>query len=93
MNQSYLSQLDLKSLIKVSATIGCGGGVVVGLIMLIIAMFSDTNFVGFLSIIATPLYGLISSVIYAVLGYPIYKWWCNKIKGQKISGIFVEHQQ
>jgi hypothetical protein len=86
----YRSQLDLNSLIRISAIVGFGGGVITAAISLVLAMFPSTSFVGFLAILAIPLYGVISGVINAFIGYPIYKWWCNKVKGQKLSGIFVE---
>jgi ABC-type enterochelin transport system permease subunit len=86
-------KLNLLSLVLVTSLSGfCGGLVwavitslldILGLIELIKFSSYITNFLTF------PLIGLFFSAFFALLGYPLYQYFCQKIKGQKLSGLFI----
>ena len=90
MTRIFHTQLSLKSLIKISATINFLGGLVLGTVLFIISLFGEPSIVDFISVIATPAVSVVNGVIMAVVAYPLYKRWCEKVKGQRVSGFFVE---
>ena len=90
MIRIFHTQLSLKSLIKISATINFIGGLVFGVLFFIIALFGEPTIVDLISVVATPAVAGINGVMMAVVAYPFYKRWWAKIKGQKVSGFFVE---
>ena len=90
MTRIFHTQLNLKSLIKISATINFIGGLVFGVLIFIIALFGEPTTVDLISVIATPAVSVVNGVMMALVAYPFYKRWCAKIKGQKVSGFFVE---
>jgi len=85
MTRIFHTQLSLKSLIKISATINFIGGLVFGVLIFIIALFGEPTIVDLISVVA-----IVNGVMMALVAYPFYKRWCAKIKGQKVSGFFVE---
>ncbi|WP_143165534.1 hypothetical protein [Ferrimonas marina] len=95
MNKEFRSELDIKSLMKVLGVCGFGTGVILMIISLFAGMFFQPYESGadvFLGSVILPLTGGFYGLLNALFGYPFYKWWCNRNRGQKISGIFVEEQ-
>ena len=90
MTRIFHTLLSLKSLIKISATINFIGGLVFGVLIFIIALFGEPTIVDLISVVATPAVSVVNGVMMALVAYPFYKRWCAKIKGQKVSGFFVE---
>ncbi len=91
LKRTFNVELDLKSLIKISATIGFLGGFISGLILFVISVFGNPDITALFSILAAPAFSTINSILIAILGYPLYKKWCFKLKGQQLSGYFVEN--
>jgi len=87
-------QLNLLSLVLITSLSGFCGGLVwafitalldfVGLIELVKFNSYIVNFISF------PLIGLFFSAFFAMIGYPLYQYRCKRIKGQKLSGRFIQ---
>lgn len=92
MIRTFDTQLSLKSFIEVSLVINLSGGIVYGIVLFGFAILNQPSIIDFLSIVLTPLLSAINGAIMALFGYPIYKRWCFKIRGQKLSGIFVDSE-
>jgi len=86
-------QLNLLSLVLITGLSGFCGGVawaVLTSILDMIGFIELTKFNSYITnLITFPLIGLFFSAFFSIVGYPIYKWLCNKIRGQKLSGLFI----
>ena len=86
-------QLNLLSLVLLTGLSGFCGGLAWALITSFLDMIGLIELVKFNSYIANlitfPLIGLFFSAFFSVIGYPIYKWRCRQIRGQKLSGLFI----
>jgi len=86
-------QLNLLSLVLVTGLSGFCGGLVWALITSFLDLIGFIQLVKFdsfiVNLITFPLIGLFFSAFFSVIGYPIYKWRCKKIRGQKLSGLFI----
>jgi hypothetical protein len=85
--------LNLLSLILVTGLSGFCGGLVWAIITALLDIFGMIELDKFNSYITNfltfPLMGLFFSAFFALTGYPLYQYFCQKINGQKLSGIFV----
>jgi hypothetical protein len=86
-------QLSLVSLVLVTALAGFCGGLAWALLTAVLDLFGFIHLDKFGSYISNlltfPLIGLFFSAFFSVMGYPIYKWVCRRIRGQKLSGLFI----
>jgi hypothetical protein len=86
-------QLNLLSLVLVTGLSGFCGGLVWAVITSFLDLIGFIQLVKFdsfiVNLITFPLIGLFFSAFFAVIGYPIYKWRCKKVRGQKLSGLFI----
>jgi hypothetical protein len=86
-------QLNLLSLVLVTGLSGFCGGLVWAVITSFLDLIGVIQLVKFdsfiVNLITFPLIGLFFSAFFAVIGYPIYKWRCKKVRGQKLSGLFI----
>jgi hypothetical protein len=86
-------KLNLLSLVLVTSLSGFCGGLVWALItslLDIIGLIELVKFNSYISNLLTfPLIGLFFSAFFALVGYPLYQYFCQKIKGQKLSGLFI----
>jgi len=89
-------QLNLLSLILVTGLSGFCGGLVWALITALLDIIGLIELVKFNSYIVNlltfPLIGLFFSAFFALIGYPLYQYRCKRIKGQKLSGLFLNRQ-
>jgi hypothetical protein len=86
-------QLNLLSLVLLTALSGFCGGLTWAVITSIL------DFLGFIeldkfssyivNLVTFPLIGMFFSAFFSMIGYPIYKWRCRQIRGQKLSGLFI----
>jgi len=86
-------QLNLLSLVLVTGLSGFCGGLAWAIITSVLDMIGLIHLVKFnsyiVNLITFPLIGLFFSAFFSVIGYPIYKWRCRQIRGQKLSGLFI----
>ena len=90
MSQTFRTQLDFNSILKISFTLGFGAGFFYAVIGYIPFFMSGDVLSGLLMFILMPPLSGISTALTMALGVPFYNWYCNRIKGQKMSGKFVE---
>lgn len=87
-------QLNLLSLILITGLSGFCGGLAWAFITAFLDMIGFIELVKFNSYIVNfitfPLIGLFFSAFFASIGYPIYRYRCKRIKGQKLSGLFIK---
>ncbi|GEM_PF-568572 len=86
-------QLNFLSLVLVTSLSGFCGGLAWAVLTSVLDFIGFIHLVKFNSYIANlitfPLIGLFFSAFFSVIGYPIYKWRCRQIRGQKLSGLFI----
>lgn len=85
-------QLNLFSLLKLTALVGICGGIAWACLLLLLGGSGimpltrfDNYFVNFL---AFPALGLMFGLTCSLFGYPIYVWFCKQNRGLNLSGIF-----
>ena len=87
-------QFDFKSYLFISAYIGFCGSVVAIPFLLLFAPGGDVNVdVGERSLLIflfTPVSGVLNGLFLGLLGYPLYRWISNKLKGDTYTGKIVE---
>lgn len=84
-------QLDFTSLIRMSGVIGlCSGAGFIPLILYLntATVAKEPASIVFVILIA-PLIGALNGAVSGLIGYPLYKWWSQRTKGQTFTGIFV----
>ena len=85
-------QLNLFSLILVTLLSAVCGGLCMAAIMAVVQLLGFIEFQRFddpvINFIMFPLLAGFFSAVFAVLGYPLYRWICKNIRGQKLGGIF-----
>jgi len=86
-------QLNLLSLVLLTGLSGFCGGLAWALITSLLDMIGLIELVKFnsyvVNLLTFPLMGLFFSVFFAIVGYPFYRWRCQQIRGQKLSGFFI----
>ena len=90
MIRTFRSQLDFISIVKLSATIGFGGVIFIAFIVLVSAIQSGQIMQGILGLFLAPIFSALGSAFSAIIGFPFYYWYANRVSGQKISGKFSE---
>ncbi|MCF6443070.1 hypothetical protein L1077_26955 [Pseudoalteromonas luteoviolacea] len=90
MKRSFRSQLDFISIVTISAILGFGAGLFGAALVFLTAIQSGQLEQGILALLLTPIGSAAGTAFSAVLGFPFYYWYSNKIQGQKISGKFAE---
>lgn len=90
MKRKFRSELDFSSVIKIAAILGFGSGLVLSLLLLLLSMFQAVGIDSLVVVIKLPFISTLGFILNTVLGYPFYKLYCNKVKGQIISGKFLE---
>jgi hypothetical protein len=93
VKRTFRAQLDFNSIIKFSATLGFGSGILISVITFLPYYHSGELMMGLLMFILTPLATAIGAVITGSFGFPFYWWYCNKVGGQHISGKFAEESE
>lgn len=87
-------QLSLFSLMMLTSLSGFCGGLVWAAILVFarsIGLAELENFDGVIEIfIGFPIVGGLGAGLFALVGYPIYNWVCNNIRGQRLRGTFFE---
>lgn len=86
-------QLNLLSLVLLTSLSGFCGGLAWAVLTSVLDMIGIIELVKFnsyiVNLVTFPLIGLFFSSFFAFVGFPIYRWYCKRIKGQKLSGLFV----
>ncbi len=90
MKRKFRSELDFLSIIKVAAVLGFGSGLVLSLSLLAASLFNLVSVDDLAVILQLTLVSTLGMIFNATLGYPLYKLYCNKVKGQVVSGKFLE---
>lgn len=90
MKRKFRSELDFFSIIKIAAVLGFGSGIVLSLVLLLLSMFQFVGIDSLSALIKLPFVSTLGVILNAALGYPFYKFYCNQIKGQVVSGKFLE---
>lgn len=84
-------QLDFKSYMKISVFICIGFSVLYTVFIYLMGDFSNSSVSAFGSILQfLPAIAIsfVFSVVASLIMYPVYNWWCNKHRGQVMSGRF-----
>ncbi|MDH4563956.1 hypothetical protein [Pseudomonas sp. BN411] len=85
-------QLNVFSLMLVTALSAFCGGIGWALILFIanwLGMVTLERFDNVLvNFIMFPLFGAFFAAVFSLLGYPVYKWVCKNLRGQRLTGIF-----
>ncbi|RRQ24715.1 hypothetical protein D5687_00735 [Guyparkeria sp. SCN-R1] len=85
-------QLNLFSLIKLTGLVGLVGGVSWAGILFVLGvtglvqMERFDNYLG--NFLFFPVFAAFFGVVFSVVGYPLYRWVCQNLRGQKLAGIF-----
>lgn len=86
-------QLNLLSLVLLTALSGFCGGLAWAIITSILDLLGFIELDKFnsyiINLVTFPLIGMFFSAFFSMIGYPIYKWRCRKIRGQKLFGLFI----
>lgn len=92
-HQKSAVQLNLLSLVLLTGLSGFCGGLTWAILTSLLDMIGIIELVKFNSYIVNlltfPLIGLFFSAFFAFVGYPFYRWRCRQIRGQKLSGLFI----
>lgn len=90
MSQKIQAQLSLGSWVFLAGMVGLTGGFTVGTISAVWALV-DGNFIeALVTLISTPICGLLGLCLYAALGFPVYKYLSSKYPGaREITAIFL----
>jgi hypothetical protein len=88
---TYQVELSLGSLVYLSALVAFSGGCVFGTLSAIYKFLHAEWLAGLAAIPITPIVGALAGAMYALLGYPLYKYFSRRtpIAG-KLTGIFVK---
>jgi hypothetical protein len=81
------------SVLKFCAVIGFGSGIFMGLLFLVSGIQSGQTASGIIGLVLAPLFSALGNVVTGLLGYPFYSWYCDRVKGQPVSGKFLEIAQ
>lgn len=85
-------QLNAFSLMLVTALSGLCGGISWALLLFAANSLGVVELERFdnplANIIIFPIFGAFGSALFAVIGFPLYKWVCKNLRGQRLSGIF-----
>ena len=86
-------QLNLVSLVLITGLAGFSGGLAWAVLTTVLDLFGFIQLDKFGSYISNlltfPLIGLFFSAFFSVIGYPVYKRICKRLRGQKLSGLFI----
>jgi len=86
-------QLNLVSLVLVTGLAGFCGGFAWAVLTAVLNLFGFIQLDKFgsyiINLLTFPLIGLFFSAFFSVIGYPVYKWICQRLRGQKLSGLFI----
>ncbi|OHU94369.1 hypothetical protein BIW53_14920 [Pseudoalteromonas byunsanensis] len=88
VKRRFRTQLDFISIVTISATLGFGAGLFGAALVFLSAIQSGKLEQGIFGLIVAPIGSAVGTAFSAILGFPFYYWYSNKIQGQKISGIF-----
>ncbi|WP_199609528.1 hypothetical protein [Flocculibacter collagenilyticus] len=92
MKRTFRTQLDFVSILKISATLGFGGGIFMSIFMLFSGVQFGQLIQGVLGLLLAPIFSAVGGLISGTLGFPFYYWYANKLQGQTISGKFAENR-
>ncbi len=86
-------QLNLLSLVLLTSLSGFCGGIAWAILTSVLDMIGIIGLVKFnsyiVNLVTFPLIGLFFSAFFAAVGYPLYRWYCKRIRGQRLSGQFI----
>ena len=90
MLQIYRAQLNFISVMKLFATLGFGSGLLMSLFVIGSLFFGETLANVLLGVLIFPLIGAFQAMVFGILGYPFYQWYCERQRGQQMEGRFAE---
>lgn len=79
-------QLDFSSLLVLVATVSIAGGFAWGLLLAFYYLLSGDVFLAAAVPFAAVLIFVFQAIFTVLLGYPFYKWYCNRNRRQLLSG-------
>lgn len=86
-------ELDFSSLITLLITVSIAAGLLWGIPMGLYYIFTGEIILGLMMPFIVALAFTFQSVITALLGFPLYRWFCRKYRGQSLSGTFEVEQK
>ena len=81
-------ELDFNSLMFLVITVSIAAGVLWGTIMGLYYIFTGEVILGLIMPFAVSLVFAFQGVLIVLLGFPLYRWFCKKYRGQSLSGTF-----
>ncbi|OCW96051.1 hypothetical protein [Alishewanella sp. HH-ZS] len=76
--------------VKIAAVLGFGSGLVLSLLLVLASSLQIIGIDDLSVVVKLPFISTLGLILNALLGYPLYKLYCNKVKGQVVSGKFLE---
>lgn len=86
----YRAQLNFVSVLKLFAVVGFGTGLLMSIFSLGSLFFGESIGNVVLGIVLFPMVFALQALVFAVLGYPFYQWYCRHFKGQHVEGLFAK---
>ena len=90
MIRKFKTQLDFISVIKISAILGFGNGIIFSFFTVIPFLKSGEWLAGVVVFFLTPFASALGAVSIGVIGFPFYYWYCSRVNGQLFYGKFAE---
>jgi len=86
-------ELDFNSLFILVITVSIAAGLLWGTLMGLYYIFTGEIIMGLMMPFAIPLVFAFQGVITVLLGFPLYRWFCRRYRGQSLTGIFKAEQE
>ncbi|GAA4652195.1 hypothetical protein GCM10023116_44790 [Kistimonas scapharcae] len=93
MMKTYRMELSLGSLCSLSFIVGFGSGIFLGLLGVFTSKAVANPAAWLVVMFFTPFLSGIGGVMSALIAYPFYNWYCNRVKGQVVTGKFLEVEE
>ena len=81
-------ELDFNSLMFLVITVSIAAGILWGTIMALYYIFTGEIILGLIMPLAVSLIFAFHGLLTVLLGFPLYRWFCKKYRGQSLSGTF-----
>jgi hypothetical protein len=79
---------------KLLALVGFGVGVIAGLALLIYTVMNGGSIIqAVLPMIISPFSNALVTALFGLVSYPFYNWYCNRNRGQILTGRFLKEQE
>lgn len=86
-------ELDFNSLIILVVTVSIAAGILWGTLTGFYYIVTGEMMLGLMMPFAIPLVFAFQGLITVLLGFPLYRWFCRKYRGQSLTGVFEVEQE